>query len=291
MTDLSQDRELLRQYVHRASEPAFAELVARYVDMVFSAAMRQVRRRDLAEEVTQVTFIILARKAPSLGPDVILPAWLHRTAHFTAANVLKTEARRRNHERKAAEMNVEFLRVDSSWEKLSPVLDEAVAKLNDKDRAAILLRFFQRKSMAETGQALGVSEDAAAMRVSRALAKLRSIFREKGVAMPATSLAGVMAANAVHAAPPTLLPNLAANVFASINTPAAIATTSAVCRSMTIAKVKAITFYTSSSIAAAAAILLVGYLASMPMRAAHPAPQDPPRQTMDTQAHDHTAKT
>jgi RNA polymerase sigma factor (sigma-70 family) len=227
MTQVTQDWPLLREYVERGSEQAFAKLVASYVDMVYSAALRQVRRRDLAEEVTQVVFIILARKASTLKPDVMLPAWLHKTARYTAANVLKVQARRTAHERKAAQMAADYLRVDSSWEKLSPVLDEGIARLNERERAAILLRFFQHKSLAETGQALGVSEDAAGMRVSRALEKLRAFFRSRGVAMPAAALGGVISANSVHAAPAAFKGVVAAGAFGALHGSAGAATAAA----------------------------------------------------------------
>src|SRR5581483_6187662 len=111
--------ELLRDYVERGSEPSFARLVAAHVDMVFSAALRQCGDRAMAEDVTQAVFIILARKAPKLKPGAVLGAWLHQTACYTAMNAIKAKARRRRHEQRAAEMNAELRRVDSSWHQLA----------------------------------------------------------------------------------------------------------------------------------------------------------------------------
>src|SRR3954452_13029843 len=129
----SRDWELLRQYTLGADEKAFSQLVCLHIDMVYSAALRQVHGdRHLAEEVTQVVFIVLARRARTIRPDTILAAWLHKTTRFTALNVLKVEARRKAHERKAAQMTLDMRRVDSSWKWLSPVLDEGIARLSDK---------------------------------------------------------------------------------------------------------------------------------------------------------------
>lgn len=274
MTQVTSDWELLREYVDRGSEPAFARLVGAHVDMVYSAALRQVRRRDLAEEVTQVTFIVLARKAATLRSDVMLPAWLHKTARYTAANVLKVQARRTAHERKAAQMAADFLRVDSSWERLSPVLDEGIARLNEQDRTAILLRFFQRKSLAETGQALGVSEDAAGMRVSRALEKLRAFFRTRGVALPAAALGGVITTNSVHAAPVAFKASLAANTLGALHGTAAAATgaaaahaaiANAVCRGIMLAKAKAAAVLLGVTLAIAGGGFLVATYLVVPL--------------------------
>lgn len=270
MTQVTSDWELLREYVDRGSEPAFARLVGAHVDMVYSAAMRQVRRRDLAEEVTQVVFIILARKAATLRPDVMLPAWLHKTARYTAANVLKVQARRTAHERKAAQMAADYLRVDSSWERLSPVLDEGIARLNEQDRTAILLRFFQRKSLAETGQALGCSEDAAGMRVSRALEKLRAFFRMRGVAMPAAALGGVISANSVHAAPVAFKTSVAAHALGAVQGGAAaaaahIAIADAVSRGLMVAKAKAAAVLLCATLAIAGGGFLVANYLVVPL--------------------------
>lgn len=198
------DWQLLDQFIRSGSQPAFAELVARHVDMVYSAALRQVHDRHLAEEVTQAVFLLLAQKARRLPASVMLSGWLHNAARYTALNALKMAAVRQKHERRAAEMAEQMRRVDSSWHRLEPLLDDAVARLNDRDRAAIVMRFFQQKSMSEVGSALGISENAAQMRVSRSLDKLRQYFARQGVALPAMALGGVLLTNSASPAPPHL---------------------------------------------------------------------------------------
>jgi RNA polymerase sigma factor (sigma-70 family) len=270
MTQLQcqQHRELLRAYVDTGSEQAFAQLVAEYVDLVYSAALRQVHNKSLAEEVTQTVFIILARKASKLRWDTVLSAWLFKTTRYTAMNLLRAEARRQVHERKAAEMASDFLRHDSSWQRLSPMLDQGIARLNERDRSAITLRFFEQRSIAETAEAMGITEQAAAMRVHRAVDKLRAYFRERRADLPTAALGGVLWANSVHAAPHGLAGSVASHAMnvisgAAGSAAAAIATTDAIIRAMAIAKAKAAAFLLGSVLAAAlAAGIILDYMLS-----------------------------
>ena len=196
-----QDAELLRDYVTSGSDAAFADLVDRYVDFVYSTARRQVGNAQLAEEVAQVVFSLLARKAVGLVDLPSLAGWLYRATCFTAAKTLRTERRRRHHEQEAATMNQDNATEDEIWERLSPMLDDALKQLEEQDRLAVLLRFFQKKPMREVGETLGVSEAAAKMRVSRAVERLREFFSKRGVAVGASGLAAVLSANVVQAAP------------------------------------------------------------------------------------------
>jgi RNA polymerase sigma factor (sigma-70 family) len=198
------DAELLQRYAQSHSEPAFAELVRRHVDLVFSAALRQVGGDPhRAEEVTQMVFISLARKASSLARHPVLLAWLHQSTRFAAGNVRREEIRRWTHERAAAAENAPDAAPDErgDWERLRPVLDEAVNELNRPEREAVLLRFFANRPFAEVGQKLGLSENAARMRVERALAKLQSGLARRGITSTAAALSVALTGNAVLAAP------------------------------------------------------------------------------------------
>src|SRR5688500_17604378 len=154
------DMELLQDYIHRHSEEAFATIVRRHINLVCSAALRITRDRDLADDVTQAVFIILTRKARALSPKTILPAWLYRTARFAAADALKAKHRRQRREQEAIMINTES-DSDSTWEDVAPFLDTAMAWLAEKDRNAILLRYFENRSLADVGRALGITENTA----------------------------------------------------------------------------------------------------------------------------------
>jgi len=218
------DSELLQQYVESGSDAAFAELVGRYVDFVYSTARRRIADTHLAEEVAQGVFCLLARKAGSLTDRTTLAGWLYRTTCFTAARTLRTEMRRRYHEQEAANMNQDDTHVDALWQSLSPILDEGLGKLGETDRLALLLRFFQRKTMRDVGEALGVSEGAAKMRVSRAVEQLRVFFAKHGETCTVAALTVVLAENTVQAAPVTLTQNVLS--AASGMTPVSVISTS-----------------------------------------------------------------
>ena len=195
------DLHLVAEYAARRTESAFATLVERYTNFVYSTALRQVRDPHLAEEVTQAVFIILARKAGSLGPKTILPGWLYRSTHYVSLSVMRREARRRQLEQEAhMESNTLNLPAGANWEQLAPILDEAMLRLRDKERDVILLRFFENKNLREVGGALGLEERAAQKRVSRALEKLRRFFAKRGVASTTEIIAGAISTNSVQAA-------------------------------------------------------------------------------------------
>src|SRR5436190_18166046 len=180
------DIELLRRYTEENSEEAFATLVRRHVNLVYSTARRQVQDATMAEEVTQATFIVLARKARSLNGKTILSAWLYRTARFAAADARKVQMRRMKYEQEVACM--EPPQADTTWQEIEPLLDDAMNSLGERDRAALLLRFFENKSLREVGSALGVSDDTAQKRINRALERLRKTFVRDGVTLSVTAL-------------------------------------------------------------------------------------------------------
>jgi RNA polymerase sigma factor (sigma-70 family) len=195
------DIELLAQYARDHSEAAFAALVTRHVNLVYSTALRNAGNPHAAEEITQAVFIILAGKARSLSPQTVLSGWLYQTARLTAANFLRTEIRRQNREQEAYMQSLLNEPEPNVWPQIAPLLDAAMAGLGEKDRNAVVLRFFENKSLGEVGRALGASEDAAKMRVNRALEKLRKFFYKRGVTLSGAIIAGAVSANSVQAAP------------------------------------------------------------------------------------------
>ena len=195
------DMTLVREFAATQSEPAFAALVARHLALVHSAARRQVGDDHLAGEIAQAVFLILARKAATLGPKTILAAWLYRTTRYTAADALKTRRRRAAREQEAY-MQSSLNQTDTdAWTQLAPVLDEALNELGETDRAALLLRYFENQSAGEVAAALRMKEAAVQKRVTRALEKLRARLVKRGVTLTATVIAGAVAANVIQAAP------------------------------------------------------------------------------------------
>jgi RNA polymerase sigma factor (sigma-70 family) len=199
------DMDLVREYAGGRSESAFATLVTRHIGLVHSAALRQVADPHLAEEVTQSVFIILARKAGSLSAKTILAGWLYRTTCFASAHALREQRRRQRREQEAyMQSQTEEPSAEAAWTQLAPILDEAMGQLREKDRNAVVLRFFQNKSLSEVGAALGVAERAAQKRVLRSLEKLRAFFAKRGLVLTTAAIAAAVSAHSVQAAPPAL---------------------------------------------------------------------------------------
>jgi RNA polymerase sigma factor (sigma-70 family) len=200
----SEDAELLRDYAENGSEAAFAALVQRHINLVYSVALRQVAGdAHLAEDVTQTVFTALARKAATLTGRAALAGWLYRSAQFEAAKRVRTEQRRRAREQEASIME-EITRdpaAGADWEKLRPVLDESLAKLNERDRDALVLRFLEGRALADVGARLRITENAARMRVQRALDQLQGRLARRGVTSTAAALTVAMAGQAGIAAP------------------------------------------------------------------------------------------
>ncbi len=212
-----QDQEasaLLREYVRDGSEEACATLVSRHVNKVYSFALRHARNPHQAEEITQAVFVILARKAARLKKQVILSGWLYHTARLSALTFVRSEIRRA-HREKEAQLESQNQDTDSRvWADIAPLLDDAISRLNENDRHAIVLRFFDGKSMSEVGSNLGLGEAAAKMRVSRAVEKLRVFFFRRGIAHSGAALAAAISAHSVHASPPALAKSIAATAAA-----------------------------------------------------------------------------
>ncbi len=204
------DAELLRAYADEKSEPAFGELVRRHVNLVYSVALRQCGGDAyLAEDVAQRVFTDLARKARPLSGHAVLGGWLYRSTQFAASDVVRAERRRRAREQEAHAMHEisrpESAAGDAEWQKLALVLDQAIGELSAPDRDAVVLRFFEGRRFAEIGATLRLTDDAARMRVERALDKLRALLERRGVTSTSAVLAAALANQAVLAAPAGLV--------------------------------------------------------------------------------------
>ena len=204
------DMDLVRDFAANGSEAAFATLVGRHVNLVYSAALRRLGNAHEAEEVAQAVFIILARKAGGLRRGTILSGWLYQTAQLTAANFHRAALRRQRREQEAFMQFSEQSEPDVSWHRLGPLLEEAMVRLGPKERDAVVLRFFENRTVREVASALGLREDAAQKRVNRATDKLRDYFLRRGVQVSTAALLASIGTHAVQAAPAELGGKIAA---------------------------------------------------------------------------------
>jgi RNA polymerase sigma factor (sigma-70 family) len=253
------DNALLREYVVHASEQAFATLVTRHVNKVYSVALRYTRNSHEAEEITQAVFVILARKSRHLGKAVILSGWLYQTARLTAMTSIRSEIRRARREQEACMQNLVDETESRAWPQIAPLLDAAMGALSETDRHAVVLRFFDGKSIKEVGLALGASEDAAKMRLNRAVEKLRLFFTKRGVVHPAEVLTATISAHSVHAAPAALAKAVASVAFAK----GAAASSSTLTLIKGTLKIMAWTKTKTAAVATVVALLALGTTAVM----------------------------
>ncbi len=210
MATSAENQKLLADFVKTGSEPAFRELLTRYINLVYSAAVRLVGGdTHLAQDVAQTVFADLARMARTLPKDLMIGGWLHHHTILVGATIMRSERRRHSRERQAVEMNAVQDHSDANLARIAPILDEAIDRLRAKDRKAILLRFFEQLDFRSVGETLGSSEEAARKRVARALEKLHSFLERRGVALSATALGTALAAEAVTAAPAGLAATIA----------------------------------------------------------------------------------
>jgi RNA polymerase sigma factor (sigma-70 family) len=206
------DWQLLNEYATRNSEDAFRNLVDRYAAMVYHAALRQVRNPQAAQEVTQGVFIALAQKAGRISRQTVLSGWLFRATRYAVLNLVREENCRRRHEQEAMSMQTtgQANGADSVWEQILPHLNDALDRLSQTDREVVLMRFFGSKTHKEVAQVLGVTEDTAKKRLSRALEKLRTIFARGGVVVPSVALLAAFTSFGAQAAPCGLVASVAA---------------------------------------------------------------------------------
>jgi RNA polymerase sigma factor (sigma-70 family) len=240
MTETS-DAELLRRYARENSGEAFATIVERHVSLVHSVALRHTSDQQHAQDITQAVFILLARKAAALGPKTVLPGWLYHTARLTAANFRRSEIRRIHREQEAYMQTIpEESTPDVLWPELLPLLDDAMSRLGAHDRNALVLRFFQNKTIAQVGVAMGLEERAAQKRILRALEKLRKNLGRHGVNSTAESIAAAISSNSIQVAPVALAKSVAAVAIykGATATSPTLALVKAAARIMTFQKLK-----------------------------------------------------
>jgi RNA polymerase sigma factor (sigma-70 family) len=196
------DSELMRDYAERNSEAAFAELVRRHVNLVYSVSFRVTGNSTDAQDAAQAVFIVLARKAGGLRHRAVLTGWLYETARFTATQLVRNRARRQVREQEAyMQSTLNTPASDPLWRQVEPFLEEGMARLREGDRALLALRFFENKTAAETASLLGLNEWTTHKRTTRALEKLRKFFARRGVASTATAIASAISAHSIQAAP------------------------------------------------------------------------------------------
>lgn len=221
------DATLLRRYAEEKSEDAFAELVRRHLDLVYAVALRKVGGdAHLAKDMAQQVFASLATKASALRRHPTLAGWLFTSTHYAASQLVRAERRRRLREQKAQTMN-ELLQESGpavDWEALRPVLDDLICELGERDREAVVLRFFEGRSLAQVGKRLQLSEEGARSRVERALDKLRMALGQRGVTSTSTALGLALASHVSTAAPAGLAATVTSAALAGSGTAAAWAT-------------------------------------------------------------------
>ncbi len=214
---MNDSRLLFEEYAQRRSEKAFRELVDRYVNMVHSTACRLVNGDShLAEDITQTVFLNLARNAGAIAREAVVGGWLHQNTCFVAANTIRGNRRRQNREQQAVELIAMQNNSSADLARVAGILDDAINHLGPEDRTAIMLRFFEQRDFRSVGQALGTNEDAARMRVNRALEKLHTLLTQRGAALTCAALGAALAAETVKAAPVGLSASVAAATLGTL---------------------------------------------------------------------------
>lgn len=263
-TSMTRDAELLHEYARTGAEGAFRELVDRHVSMVYSAALRQAHGNvHLAEELSQLVFAELARKAAQLTSHPTMAGWLYTSVRLTAANARRSEHRRQRRQVEYHAMShLDYSESpENTWAEVRPVLDDALHELGEADRAALVLRFFEGLNLRQVGEQLGLTENAARMRVERALDKLQELLSKRGIRSTSAALAVALLAGAIISTP--------AGLAASIVT---TAVTSHAASSATAASVKflKLTMSTKKLVVVAAVVALIGTAASIHLFYSHP---------------------
>jgi RNA polymerase sigma factor (sigma-70 family) len=220
------DMDLVSDFARDQSEADFAELVRRHLNLVYSVALRYTSNGVDAQDIAQAVFLLLARKAVEMPARTVLTGWLYETTRFTALRWLRATARRQAREQEAY---MQSLNADSTdvWQQIAPHLESAMSQLAERDRTLLALRFYENKTGREAADLLGIREDAAHKRTTRALEKLRKCFGKRGVAVSAAAIATAVSGNAIQSAPAGLAAAITAAALSGtvVTTAAVIAAT------------------------------------------------------------------
>jgi RNA polymerase sigma factor (sigma-70 family) len=250
------DKQLLAAYSEQGSEKAFRELVERHINMVHSAALRESSGDvSQAEDITQGVFTELARRATKLNAHPALAGWLYTCVRLMAANIRHSEAKRQRREQEAVVMNQILNDTDTErlWQQVQPVLDDAMHELDDEDRSAVVMRYFEGLSHKEVGAALGLSENAARMRVERSLEKLHGALSRRGINSTAATLAAGLVVAAGASTSSAFAATVAANAMGSAAAAAGGSSLAAVAKAFSTTKAK-------TAVTGVAAVVIGGLL-------------------------------
>ena len=266
------DSQLLAEYVRTRSTDALGQLIERHIDFVHAAAVRQVHDAALAEDVTQAVFIILTRKAASIRPESLI-GWLFNTTRYCAANARNSELRRRRHERQAAKPEVQMQSDDS----VAVPLDNALAALRSSDRQVVLLRFMEQRDFAEVATVLGISEQTARRRLSRAVERLRHLLSAAGSLLPSAAVLETLSTATPKAPVHLLAKTIATATAAGAATSGAAGSLAAqTIHMMTWLKLKiAAAILLAAAVAGAGSVAVVKTIAPQADTAANPTPTVP----------------
>jgi RNA polymerase sigma factor (sigma-70 family) len=168
-------------------------------DLVYAAALRQLRNSAAAEDATQAVFLLLFKKLPSLPETRPLAPWLLTVTRYICKDAQKRDRRRRLHQTRSA-MNTPVEFVIAPDPDLQHRLDDALAALSKNERDVLVLRFLQQLDVPAVSAALHITESNAKKRITRALANLRDHFTRHNIHLSSTAVATALAhAAAIHA--------------------------------------------------------------------------------------------
>jgi RNA polymerase sigma factor (sigma-70 family) len=214
---MNDDGDLLRRFAATHDNACFAEIVQRHIGFVYAVSLRRLRDPHSAHDATQAVFIALARKAATVADSPNMMGWLHRSACYETRNLLRAQASRTAREAEAQRLGTVASEPPPDAAALAAVLDDVLHELPERDRDAILARFFGRQSYAEIGAAWRLNENAARMRVDRALGKMREHLQRRGITSTAAALAATLPAYASAAVPAGMASTVTAASILALN--------------------------------------------------------------------------